>query len=84
MGMAKNVLFDSCKFNADVVDALIRQPHTNATLPFVQNNIPGLMYATDYDLGRWNYAYKDNDYQNTEREWRSCMEQRLVVSKRRR
>ncbi len=64
MGMAQNILFDSCKFNSDVVDALMRQPHTNAVLPFIQNNIPGIIYAANYDLGRWNYAYMDIDYQN--------------------
>ena len=64
LGMAGKVLFDSCKYNSDVVDALMRQSRSNATSPFTGNMIPGNIYAVNYDLGRWNYAYKDNDYQN--------------------
>jgi hypothetical protein len=65
MGMASNVLFDSCKFNTDVVDALMRQSHTTATIPFASNSIPGNIFAVNYDLGQYGYAYKDIDYQNT-------------------
>jgi len=65
MGMVSNVLFDSCKFNSDVVDALMRQSHTTATIPFASNSIPGNIFAVNYDLGQYGYAYKDIDYQNT-------------------
>ena len=35
---------------------------TNATLPFNERQvIPGVVYLSDYDLGKNNYAYYDKD-----------------------
>lgn len=47
----------------DVIDAMIRQPHSLATKPFKQHIAkPGLMVkAVDYDLGRNGSAYYDLD-----------------------
>ena len=42
---------------------MIRQVNSNETLPFDgPNNIPGVLYASDYDLGPMGYAYSDADY----------------------
>jgi aryl-phospho-beta-D-glucosidase BglC (GH1 family) len=51
----------------DVIDALMRQPFTNKTLPFKPNIIDSrdsVINAVDYDLGRNNYAYYDKDTGN--------------------
>ena len=47
----------------DVIDALMRQPHSNQTVPFQNNNIKdgSLISAVDYDLGKNGYAYWDRD-----------------------
>lgn len=62
---AEKLRFENCKFQPDVVDALIRQPGVNTTLPFKQNIVPGKIFAVDYDLGQRGYAYNDTEYQNT-------------------
>lgn len=47
----------------DVIDAMIRQPFSNATKPYKQNLIKNgsIIYAVDYDLGRNGQAYFDHD-----------------------
>jgi hypothetical protein len=60
-----NLNINQCTVRRDVIDALFRQPLSTATLPFVNHTIPGTIYAVDYDLGKNNYAYKDNGYQNS-------------------
>ena len=62
---AKSLNIDSCKPNNGVIDAMFRQVKSTQTLPFSENAIPGIIYATNYDYGQNGYAYKDNDYQNT-------------------
>ncbi|MGE5410133.1 MAG: cellulase family glycosylhydrolase [Clostridiales bacterium] len=63
--MAQNLALEKCEYHKDVIDAIIRQPGTTQTIPFADNNIPGRIYAPDYDLGKQDIAYKDNDYKNT-------------------
>ena len=43
----------------------MRQPFNTSTIPFTNNEIPGIIYGPDYDMGKLNYAYKDVDYENT-------------------
>ena len=62
MELAESSNIINNKFQNDVVDAMIRQVNTNQTLPFTENNIPGIIYAPDYDLGLLGYAYNDLDY----------------------
>ncbi len=63
MQLAEDSHISNNRFQKDVVDAMIRQVNSNETLPFNgQNNIPGIIYASDYDLGAMNYAYSDSDY----------------------
>ncbi|MDN5290759.1 MAG: endoglucanase [Anaerophaga sp.] len=61
---AENHKIENCIFQKDVVDAMIRQPHTTATLPFKEHKIGERIYFADYDLGRVKYAYYDNDTAN--------------------
>ncbi len=63
MQLAEDSHISNNRFQKDVVDAMIRQVNFNETLPFNgQNNIPGILYASDYDLGTMDYAYSDLDY----------------------
>ncbi|MDP6921537.1 MAG: cellulase family glycosylhydrolase, partial [Lutibacter sp.] len=64
MQIADNLLVANNTFNKDVVDAMIRQPQTDATIPFSTHTIPGLIHLSDYDLGTLNHAYYDRDYAN--------------------
>ena len=62
--MADNLKFESCVFQNDMIDAMMRQPNETSILPFVSNDIPGIIYLDNYDLGRITYAYNDADYEN--------------------
>lgn len=64
MIQAENLKLENCEFRKDVVDALMRQVNNTTTIPYSMNLIPGTIYASDYDLGKLNYAYYDVDYQN--------------------
>ena len=62
MKLADNALSENCLYRKGISDALLRQPHTNATLPFKERQvIPGVVYLSDYDIGKNNYAYYDKD-----------------------
>ena len=62
---AVNLNFDQCTINRGVIDALLRQPYSNETIPFITNTIPGIIFATQYDIGKNGFAYNDKDYKNT-------------------
>ncbi len=66
MELAANTKCERNIVHRDVIDALIRQPFSNETLPFKVNNIlPGsTIQAIDYDLGRNGAAYYDKDTAN--------------------
>ncbi len=67
MELAEATKFENGIYHKDVPDALIRQPHTTETLPFVSRRLTDdilVIHATDFDLGRNNYAYYDNDTAN--------------------
>jgi hypothetical protein len=63
--MAESLKMEHCFIRTDVLNAIHRQPYTNATIPFVQNTVPGIIFASDYDLGKNGFAYSDVDYENT-------------------
>lgn len=58
---ARNHNIKNCTFQRDVVDAMIRQPHSTETLPFSDRSSSDTIFFSDYDFGRNNYAYFDND-----------------------
>lgn len=64
MTFSENHRFENCKIKYDVIDALIRQPHTTETLPFKSHSAGQKIFAVDYDLGRNGYAYFDVDTAN--------------------
>lgn len=59
MQFAENTKLQNAKVNKDVIYAIIEQPFSNGTQPFEENQIPGTIYATEYDLGRNGIAYYD-------------------------
>ncbi len=63
-GMAAELRIDSCNERSDVIDALFRQPFQTSSLPYSSNDIPGVIYADNYDMGKQGNAYGDADYQN--------------------
>ena len=65
MTQANLTKLESCTWNRDYVNALLKQPFSNATIPYAQNVVPGTVFAPDYDMGEQGVAYSDNDYQNT-------------------
>ena len=63
MQLASDVNIANASFQKDVVDAMIRQPNSNQTIPFNQiPDIPGFFYASDYDLGTNGFSYNDSDF----------------------
>lgn len=67
MTLAESTKLENGIYHKDVPDALIRQPHTTETLPFVTRRLTDdelVIYASDFDLGRNNYAYWDTDTAN--------------------
>jgi endoglucanase len=58
--LAQAARFENCVTHADVFDSLLRPETLGATLPFKSNQVPGTIFAADYDLGRIGEAYADN------------------------
>ncbi|MFL9841965.1 cellulase family glycosylhydrolase [Sphingomonas sp. ST-64] len=59
-----DVRFENNIQHPDVIDAMFRQPHSNATLPFRRHAIGAAatrIAAVDFDLGRAGYAYHDRE-----------------------
>jgi len=61
MQLADNLKLANCIYQRDVIDAMFRQVETRELEPFVRHDIPGLIFATDYDLGSVGYAYMDDE-----------------------
>ncbi len=64
MEMAENLKLENCIIQKGVPDALIRQVYSDEAIPFNTFEIPGVVYATDFDLGRVGVAYYDTDVAN--------------------
>ena len=61
--LLKNIRIENNIYHKDVIDAMFRQAHSTATIPFKEHLLANDMYipAVEYDLGRNGYAYNDND-----------------------
>lgn len=62
--LAGNYKMENVTIKPDVIDAMFRQVQTNETKVYNNHNIPGIVYATEYDLGTQGYAYFDSDFVN--------------------
>jgi endoglucanase len=47
-----------------VIDAMFRQVYSDETIPYSTHTIPGVVYATDFDMGVIGAAYYDNQAAN--------------------
>ena len=62
MKLAEDLLIENCKYRKDIPDAMFRQTQTDLTKPYsTKQSIPGIIYLSDYDLGKNNFAYYDVD-----------------------
>lgn len=57
--ITENLKIKNCVFHPDYIDAMFRQQTTDQTKPFAYQTIPGILTATDYDLGKAGIAYAD-------------------------
>lgn len=68
MEVAEKLKLENNVVHRDVIDAMIRQPHTAEVLPWKRHVVSGdeiaRILAVDYDLGRNGYAYLDADTAN--------------------
>ncbi|NWJ50219.1 MAG: cellulase family glycosylhydrolase [Bacteroidetes bacterium] len=61
MQQVENLKIENCLFHKDVIDAMFRQVKDSATKPFALLKVPGIVAATDYDMGKNGKAYFDTD-----------------------
>jgi hypothetical protein len=63
MNLAASAKLENTIIKRDVIDAMFRQPHSPASIPFKANRITSgtVLNAVDYDLGRNGIAYFDMD-----------------------
>ena len=59
LALAQATRYENCVVHPDVLDALLRPNTQGLTLPFKSNSVPGVIFAADYDLGRFGEAYLD-------------------------
>jgi hypothetical protein len=65
MQWSANHKTENCIVKYDVIDAMMRQPYTTETKPFVISKPGDKIFFANYNLGRNNYAYYDTDTANT-------------------
>ena len=61
MEITEGLKIENCIFQKDVIDAMFRQQTSTATIPFNTQKVPGVVYATDFDMGQVGEAYFDVD-----------------------
>ena len=57
--LTEDIKLENSFFHKDIIDALFRQPFSSKTKQFNDNEIPGKIYASDFDLGIMGEAYYD-------------------------
>jgi hypothetical protein len=55
---------ENLTINTDVIDAMFRQVRSTETKAYKEHPLPGIVFATEYDLGPHEYAYFDTDVVN--------------------
>ena len=64
MQLAENYNMEHVTVKPGVVDAMFRQVQNDEPKAFKKRAIPGLLYATEYDMGTNGIAYQDADFIN--------------------
>ena len=58
--LTEDLKLENCNYQKDVIDAMFRQVNSNETLPYdTIPNVPGRVFATDFDMGVVGEAYQD-------------------------
>lgn len=66
MQTAENYKMEYLTIRRDVIDAMLRQPASKETKSYRKHTIPGILYASEFDLGQNGAAYWDKDVANYE------------------
>ncbi|KOH43206.1 carbohydrate-binding protein [Sunxiuqinia dokdonensis] len=69
MQWAENHKIENCTVQYDVIDAMIRQPHTDAVIPFKKHQLLEPIFFSEFDLGRNGIAYFDHDVAHDGGDW---------------
>jgi len=56
-----NHRIENCIVQYDVIDAMIRQPHSDETKPYRNHKLEQPIFFSDYDYGKNGFAYYDKD-----------------------
>jgi aryl-phospho-beta-D-glucosidase BglC (GH1 family) len=64
MNLAMAHRMENCVYQKDVIDAMFRQVYSDEAVPYTIQDIPGVVYPTDFDMGVINSAYYDNEVAN--------------------
>ncbi|MCK4880814.1 MAG: carbohydrate-binding protein [Bacteroidales bacterium] len=64
MNMALGHRMENCVYHKDVIDALFRQVYSDEAIPYTLQDIPGVVYPSDFDMGILNSAYYDTEVAN--------------------
>ena len=64
MEMTENLKLENCIYQKDVIDAMFRQVYSDETIPYNTQDIPGVVFATDFDMGVLGKAYYDLEVAN--------------------
>lgn len=64
MELTENLRLENCFHQKDVADAIIRQVQSDEAIPYNTQSIPGIVYATDFDLGKAGVSYFDTQNAN--------------------
>ena len=62
MEFAENLKTENCRINPGVTLGYLDEEFLTTSKPVIEHNIPGTIYAVDYDLGGNGVAYLDEDY----------------------
>lgn len=61
MQLTEDLKIENCRFQKDVIDGMFRQVYSEEAVPYNVQEIPGVVYATDFDMGVNGSAYNDSE-----------------------
>lgn len=64
MDLTEKLKIENCYFQKDVIDAMFRQVYSDEAIPYHTQDIPGTVFASDFDMGRNGVAYYDSEIAN--------------------
>ena len=61
MQLTEDLKIENCRYQKDVIDGMFRQVRSTEAIPFRIQDVPGIVYATDFDMGANGSAYSDRE-----------------------